>query len=83
MILTESVLDLMCMYIVLIYSMLYAFSFAYPVIFGDLYNYNAGVIGLMFIPILIGAGFDLVANPFSRSTLSRSAISGVLPPRTD
>jgi len=64
MIFTEPVLDLMCMYIVLIYSMLYAFFFAYPVIFGNLYSYNDGQIGLMFIPILIGAGFALIATPF-------------------
>jgi multidrug resistance protein len=63
MILTEPVLDLMCMYIVLIYAMLYAFFFAYPVIFGKLYGYNDGQIGLMFIPILIGAGFALIATP--------------------
>ncbi|GKZ56850.1 hypothetical protein AnigIFM63309_010858 [Aspergillus niger] len=77
MILTEPVLDLMCMYIVLIYSMLYAFFFAYPVIFGKLYNYNDGQIGLMFIPILIGAGFSLLFTPlvekhFHRICLSRS-----------
>ncbi|KAJ5093804.1 hypothetical protein N7456_009665 [Penicillium angulare] len=64
MIMTEPVLDLMCMYVVLIYSMLYAFFFAYPVIFGQLYNYNDGQIGLMFIPILIGAGFSLLFTPY-------------------
>ncbi|PLN86536.1 putative MFS multidrug transporter [Aspergillus taichungensis] len=63
MILTEPVLDLMCMYIMLIYALLYAFFFAYPVIFGDLYDYNDGLIGLMFIPILIGAGFALLVTP--------------------
>jgi len=63
MVLTEPVLDLMCMYVVLIYAMLYAFFFAYPVIFGRLYGYNDGQIGLMFIPIIIGAGFALVATP--------------------
>lgn len=63
MIMTEPVLDLMCMYIVLIYSMLYAFFFAYPVIFPKLYGYNDGQIGLMFIPILIGAGFSLLLTP--------------------
>jgi Major Facilitator Superfamily len=63
MILTEPVLDLMCMYVVLIYAMLYAFFFAYPVIFGELYGYNDGIIGLMFIPILIGAGFALLITP--------------------
>jgi len=71
MILTEPVLDLMCMYIVLIYAMLYAFFFAYPVIFGKLYSYNDGVIGLMFIPILIGAGFALVATPFIEKHFKR------------
>ena len=63
MIMTEPVLDLMCMYIVLIYAMLYAFFFAYPVIFGNLYGYNDGQIGLMFIPILIGAAFALIITP--------------------
>lgn len=63
MIMTEPVLDLMCMYIVLIYAMLYAFFFAYPVIFPKLYGYNDGQIGLMFIPILIGAAFALVITP--------------------
>ncbi|KAF4760364.1 hypothetical protein HAV15_006782 [Penicillium sp. str.  len=63
MIMTEPVLDLMCMYIVLIYAMLYAFFFAYPVIFPELYGYNDGQIGLMFIPILIGAAFALVVTP--------------------
>jgi multidrug resistance protein len=65
MILTEPVLDLMCLYIVLIYAMLYAFFFAYPVIFVELYGYNDGQIGLMLIPILIGAGFALVATPLT------------------
>jgi multidrug resistance protein len=71
MILTEPVLDLMCMYIVLIYAMLYAFFFAYPVIFGEVYNYNDGIIGLMFIPILIGASFALVATPFIENHFKR------------
>ncbi|EXJ82004.1 hypothetical protein A1O1_08072 [Capronia coronata CBS 617.96] len=77
MILTEPVLDLMCMYIVLIYAMLYAFFFAYPVIFTKLHHYNDGQIGLMFIPILIGAAFALVATPtlekqFRRICLARA-----------
>lgn len=71
MILTEPVLDLMCMYIVLIYSMLYAFFFAYPVIFGKLYHYNDGIIGLMFIPILIGAGIALLATPLIEKQFRR------------
>lgn len=63
LIVTEPVLDLMNLYIVLIYSLLYAFFFAYPVIFSELHGYNDGIIGLMFIPILIGALFALVTTP--------------------
>jgi len=71
MILTEPVLDLMCLYIVLIYAMLYAFFFAYPVIFVELYDYNDGIIGLMLIPILIGAGFALIACPFTEKQFQK------------
>ncbi|KAJ5671916.1 Major facilitator superfamily domain general substrate transporter [Penicillium longicatenatum] len=71
MIMTEPVLDLMCFYVVLIYSMLYAFFFAYPVIFGKLYAYNDGQIGLMFIPILIGAGFALLVTPIFEKDFRR------------
>ncbi|OJZ80266.1 hypothetical protein ASPFODRAFT_53633 [Aspergillus luchuensis CBS 106.47] len=71
MIMTEPVLDLMCMYIVLIYAMLYAFFFAYPVIFGRLYGYNDGQIGLMFIPILIGSFFALVTTPLIEKQFKR------------
>ncbi|KAI5951119.1 TPO3 [Candida jiufengensis] len=54
---TEPVLDLVCAFIALIYGLLYAFFFAYPYIFGKLYNYKDDKIGLMFIPVLIGAFF--------------------------
>lgn len=56
---TEPVLDLTCFYVCLIYSLLYAFFFAYPNIFGELYGYKDNLIGLMFIPILIGASVAL------------------------
>jgi MFS family permease len=71
MILTEPVLDLMCMYIVLIYAMLYAFFGAYPVIFTELYDYNEGQVGLMFIPILIGVAFALFATPILEKQFKR------------
>lgn len=63
MICTEPVLDLMNLYIVMIYSLLYGFFFAYPVIFSKLYGYNDGITGLMFIPILMGALCALVTTP--------------------
>lgn len=64
---TEPVLDLMCFYVCLIYSLLYAFFFAYPVIFGDLYGYKDNIIGLMFIPILIGASAALLTTSWLES----------------
>ncbi|KAK9475292.1 putative MFS multidrug transporter, partial [Dipodascopsis tothii] len=69
---TEPVLNLMNLYIVLIYSLLYAFFFAYPVIFGELYGYNDAIIGLMFIPILIGATFALVTTPYLEKVYTRT-----------
>ncbi|KAK9460730.1 major facilitator superfamily domain-containing protein [Lipomyces oligophaga] len=69
---TEPVLNLMNMYIVLIYSLLYAFFFAYPVIFGELHDYNDGYIGLMFIPILMGAMFALVTTPYLEKIYTRT-----------
>ncbi|CAL9732468.1 polyamine transporter 2 [Monosporozyma unispora] len=56
---TEPVLVATCFYVCLIYSLLYAFFFAFPVIFGELYGWKDNLIGLMFIPILIGATFAL------------------------
>lgn len=56
----EPVLDLICAFIALIYALLYAFFFAYPEIFGKLYGYGLDKVGLMYIPILIGAGLALV-----------------------
>lgn len=60
---SEPVLDLMCFYVCLIYALLYAFFFAYPVIFSELYGYNDGITGLMFIAILIGALLALCTTP--------------------
>lgn len=59
----EPVLDLVCAFVALIYALLYAFFFAYPVIFTDLYGYGMDKIGLMFIPILIGAGLAVCITP--------------------
>ncbi|GME86565.1 unnamed protein product [Ambrosiozyma monospora] len=61
--LTEPVLDLMCFYVCLIYSLLYAFFFAYPVVFGELYGFGDDKVGMVLIPILIGAAFALVTTP--------------------
>lgn len=58
----EPALVIVCGYVMLIYSLLYAFFFAYPVIFNTLYGYKDDKIGLMFIPILIGAGLAVITT---------------------
>lgn len=65
--LTEPVLDLMCFYVCLIYSLLYAFFFAYPVVFGELYNFGDDLVGMVLIPIIIGAGLALLTTPIIES----------------
>ncbi|CAI2026073.1 hypothetical protein SEUBUCD646_0G03930 [Saccharomyces eubayanus] len=59
---TEPVLVATCFYVCLIYSLLYAFFFAFPVIFGELYGYKDNIVGLMFIPIVIGALWALATT---------------------
>ncbi|AJS29388.1 Tpo2p [Saccharomyces cerevisiae YJM1401] len=59
---TEPVLVATCFYVCLIYSLLYAFFFAFPVIFGELYDYKDNLVGLMFIPIVIGALWALATT---------------------
>lgn len=58
----EPVLDAVCFFVALIYALLYAFFFAYPYIFGKLYNYKDDKIGLMYVPILIGACLAVVTT---------------------
>lgn len=60
---TEPILLLMSAYIAVIYALLYAFFFAYPIIFGGVHHFNDGEIGLTFIGILIGAAFALFVTP--------------------
>ncbi|RCH98226.1 hypothetical protein CU098_010569, partial [Rhizopus stolonifer] len=63
MLATEPILLLMSLYIAVIYALLYAFFFAYPIVFGEVHHMNDGEIGLTFIGILIGAAFALLLTP--------------------
>lgn len=74
----EPVLVLVCLFIALIYGMVYAFFFAFPTIFGELYGYQLDKVGLMYIPILIGAtiavGFTVILeNRYNVMKTKRSA----------
>lgn len=63
LIFSDPVLDLMNLYILLIYALLYALFFSFPVIFGDLYGWHNGLISLTFISVLVGAALALCVTP--------------------
>lgn len=41
----------------------YAFFFSYPVVFGEDYGWNDGLVGLTFISVWIGLGLALLVTP--------------------
>lgn len=63
MLATEPILLLMSMYISLVYGLLYAFFFSYPVIFGEDYGWDDAKVGLTFCSVLIGVAFALLVTP--------------------
>lgn len=70
-IVSEPVLDLICGFVALIYALLYAFFFAYPYIFLELYGFRDDKIGLMYVPILIGAFFAVLTTPILEKRYQR------------
>ncbi|KZV75241.1 MFS general substrate transporter [Peniophora sp. CONT] len=64
MLLTEPILLFVSLYIAMIYGLLYAYFFSFPVVFGEGYGWNDGLVGLSFCPILIGVALALAFMPF-------------------
>ncbi|EPS98981.1 hypothetical protein FOMPIDRAFT_1125239 [Fomitopsis schrenkii] len=63
MLVTEPILLLMSLYIALIYGLLYAFFFSFPVVFAEEYGFDDGHAGLTFCSVLIGLGIALFVTP--------------------
>ena len=77
MIVTEPILLLMSLYIALIYGLLYAFFFSFPVVFGEDYRWNDGLVGVTFCSVLIGLGLALFVTPrIERDYLRRAEAKG-------
>ncbi|KAJ5167395.1 uncharacterized protein N7482_006176 [Penicillium canariense] len=55
MIFHESIVSLSSLYLALAYAIFYLYFEAYPIIFQGIYGMNAGISGLMFLPIGVGA----------------------------
>ncbi|TFK91081.1 MFS general substrate transporter [Polyporus arcularius HHB13444] len=77
MIATEPILTLMSGYASLIYGLLYAFFFSFPVVFVEGYGYSDGITGLMFCSVLIGVALALFVTPrLEKDYLRRAAAKG-------
>ncbi|EPQ60211.1 MFS general substrate transporter [Gloeophyllum trabeum ATCC 11539] len=63
MLVTEPILLLMSLYISLIYGLLYAFFFSFPVVFGEGYHFSDGIVGVTFCSVLIGLALALLVTP--------------------
>ncbi|CCM05122.1 uncharacterized protein FIBRA_07330 [Fibroporia radiculosa] len=73
MLVTEPILLLMSSYIALIYGLLYAFFFSYPVVFLEEYHFNDGFFGLTFCSVLIGLALALCVTPQIEKNYQRRA----------
>ncbi|KAJ7250408.1 MFS general substrate transporter [Mycena rebaudengoi] len=79
MLATEPILLLMSLFIALIYGLLYAFFFSFPIVFGEDYSFSDGVVGLTFCSVLIGVAFALLVTPWlEKDYLKRAAAKGGL-----
>ncbi|KAF7301058.1 MFS general substrate transporter [Mycena indigotica] len=77
MIATEPILLLMSLYVALIYGLLYAFFFSFPVVFGEDYHFSDGIVGVTFCSVLIGLGIALLVTPrLEKDYLRRAAAKG-------
>ncbi|PCH37676.1 MFS general substrate transporter [Wolfiporia cocos MD-104 SS10] len=77
MLATEPILLLMSMYIALIYGLLYAFFFSFPVVFLEEYHFDDGHFGLTFCSVLIGLGLALFVTPqIEKNYQKRAAAKG-------
>lgn len=64
MLATEPILLCMSLYISLVYGLLYAFFFSFPVVFNEDYGWDDAKTGLTFIPVFIGVGLALFVTPW-------------------
>jgi len=63
MLVEEPILLLMSMYVALVYGLLYAYFFAFPVVFVEGYGWDDAKTGLTFCGVFIGVGLALFVTP--------------------
>ncbi|GAA5891372.1 hypothetical protein JCM8208_002605 [Rhodotorula glutinis] len=74
MLATEPVMLCMSGYLCLVYGLLYAFFFAYPIVFMG-HGFDAGQVGLCFLSILVGIGLtSITAVPLQERYYQRQVV---------
>ncbi|RDW76923.1 major facilitator superfamily protein-4 [Coleophoma cylindrospora] len=77
----EPIVLLMSLYMAVLYGLLYMFFVAYPIVFQEGKGYNAGITGLMFIPIALGVLVAAACSPMvNKHYLKLSQRYGKNPP---
>jgi MFS family permease len=84
MLVTEPIVEFISLYHAFAYGLLFAFFSSYPYIFGSIYDFNEGQVGLAFLGIFIGtllavATFGIVDKTLYQ-TAKKNASPGTLPP---
>ncbi|OUM51996.1 hypothetical protein BVG19_g1143 [[Candida] boidinii] len=69
--LSETIVFLITIYMSIIYGLLYMFFFAFPVIYMEGKGWSASKTGLMFIPIAVGVILAAAASPFFNRDYNR------------
>ena len=73
MIVYEAIVLFTCLYLSLAYAIFYMFFEAYPIIYqGPTYHMSAGVSGLAYLPVLVGACIALVIFLYYDAVLQRA-----------
>lgn len=80
----EPIVLSLALYIAIVYGVLYSFFSAFPIVFGQVRGWNAGVVGLSFLGVLVGMlfGLALVVVYYNPRYVKVAAASpgGVAPP---
>ncbi|KAA1467121.1 MFS general substrate transporter [Dentipellis sp. KUC8613] len=77
MLATEPILLLVSLYVSMIYALLYGFFFSFPIIFGEDYGFNDGIVGLTFISVLVGVLLGVMVTPqLEKMYLRQVALKG-------
>jgi hypothetical protein len=82
LLLREPIVFLLSLYMSVLYGVLYMYFVSFPLIFQEGKGYNAGITGLMFIPVAVGCSIALACAPYVNKDYlqQRAKYRGTPPP---